>query len=681
MVAGVKKVMKRNGKVVPFDRRKISNSIFQAAQAVGGTDKSRAEHVANEVIKLINRKYSDSLIPNVEHIQDIIEKVLIENGHARTAKAYILYRQKRAEMRNARAFLQKAIEVVDGYTGKSDWRVKENSNTSFAISGLQAHISGAVIAEYALENIYPPEVSDAHRNADLHIHDLGNGTFSGYCAGWSIRQLLEEGFNGIKGRVAAKPAKHLNAALGQIMNFFGTLQNEWAGAQAFNSFDTYLAPLVWHDKLNYQQVKQCMQEFVFGINQTSRWGNQVPFTNITLDWTVPEDLKKQKAIIGGKRIDKTYAQFQKEMDLINKAFIEVMMEGDADGRIFTFPIPTYNITRDFDWESENTKLMFEMTAKYGIPYFQNFINSNLSPGDVRSMCCRLQLNVKELLNKTGGLFGSGEQTGSVGVVTINLPRLAYLSKGNKFELFQNLKELMRLAKESLEIKRKEVQKWMDAGLLPYSKRYLGTFNNHFSTIGLVGMNEACQNFFQDKKKDITSSEGKALAAEILNFMREEMTKFQEETGHLYNLEATPAEGTAFRLAKHDKKRYPEIIASGEDTPYYTNSSQLPVGHSDDIFEALDHQEELQTLYTGGTVFHGFVGEKISDWKTARDLIKKVCTKYRVPYFTITPVFSICPVHGYISGEYHFCPHEHKEEELKKFGVDTPEIEVEAMNTN
>jgi ribonucleoside-triphosphate reductase (formate) len=675
MTMRVTRIMKRNGKIVSFNSDKITESIFKAAEAVGGSNIDVAKQLTLEVIKEINKRYDDQMMPNVEHVQDIVEKVLIETGHAKTAKTYILYRQKRSEMRNAKAFLQKAMEVVDGYVGQTDWRVKENSNTSFAMSGLQAHISGAIIAEYALENIYPPEIAEAHRKADFHIHDLSNGCFSGYCAGWSLRQLLQEGFNGIKGRVAAKPAKHFNAALGQIMNFFGTLQNEWAGAQAFSSFDTYLAPLVGNDKLDYKKVKQGMQEFIFGINQTSRWGNQVPFTNITMDWVVPEDLKDQKVIIGGERIDKTYSEFQKEMDMINKAFIEVMMEGDADGRIFTFPIPTYNITNDFDWESENAKDLFEMTAKYGTPYFQNFVNSDLKPGDVRSMCCRLQLNVKELLKKTGGLFGSGEQTGSIGVVTLNIPKAAYLSKGDKLKLFQKLKQLMIYAKESLEIKRKECQKWMDAGLLPYSKRYLGSFNNHFSTIGLVGMNEACQNFFADKNKDITSPEGKAFAIELLNFIRKQIAEFQEETGHIYNLEATPAEGTSFRLAKHDKKNYPDIITAGGDSPYYTNSSQLPVGHTKDVFDALDHQEELQTLYTGGTVFHAYIGEKINDWKTARDLIKKMCSKYRLPYFTISPVFSICPVHGYIAGEHNFCPHEHTFEEMEKHGFEIPEMQV------
>lgn len=673
MTPTIQKIIKRDGKVVSFDANKITESIFKAVKAVGGDDRKTAENLTGEIVNVINSKYDETHIPSIEEIQDIVEKVLIENGHAKVSKAYILYRKQRTSLRDSRAFIERTNNIIDGYTGQSDWRVKENSNTSFAISGLQAHISGALIAEYTLQNIYPKEVSEAHINADFHIHDLSNGCFSGYCAGWSLRQLLEEGFNGVIGRVAAGPAKHFNAALGQIMNFFGTLQNEWAGAQAFSSFDTYLAPLVANDNLNFKQVKQGMQEFVFGINQTSRWGNQVPFTNITMDWVVPEDLKDQKAIVGGVRIDKTYSEFQKEMDLINKAFIEIMVEGDQDGRIFTFPIPTYNITNDFDWDSENAKLLFDMTAKYGTPYFQNFINSELNPGDVRSMCCRLQLNVKELLKKTGGLFGSGEQTGSVGVVTLNLPKVAYENKGDKESFKKRLKKLMELAKESLEIKRKECEKWLNNGLLPYSKRYLGSFGNHFSTIGLVGMNEATQNFFSDKTKDITSKEGKEFAIEIMNFMREVIADFQEETGHIYNLEATPAEGTAYRLAKHDLKKYPDIIHAGEAHPYYTNSTQLPVNFSKDIFEALDHQDELQTLYTGGTVFHGYIGESMSDWKAARELVKKVCEKYRLPYFTVSPVFSVCPIHGYISGIHKYCPYDHDEKDVAKYGIETGEI--------
>ena len=668
----VRQIRKRDGRVVEFCKEKITKAIIKAAEAVGGHDQKTAEMLADKVMSVIEYKYDDMEIPSVEDIQDIVERVLIKTGHSKTAKAFILYRFKRAEMRADQAFVNKINGVIDGYIGKMDWRVKENSNAGYAISGLQAHISGAFIAEYTLRNIYPKEIGDAHREADFHIHDLSVGTFAGYCAGWSLKQILLEGFNGVAGKVAAKPSKHFNAALGQIVNFFGTLQNEWAGAQALSSFDTYLAPLVANDKLDYAHVKQAMQEFVFGINQTSRWGNQVPFTNLTFDWVVPEDMKNEKAIVGGKRTEKTYSEFQEEMDLINKAFMEIMMEGDMDHRIFTFPIPTYNITRDFDWDTENARLLFEMTSKYGTPYFQNFINSSLKPGDVRSMCCRLQLDVRKLRSKTGGLFGSGEQTGSIGVVTMNLPKIGYESK-TEDQFFKRLGQLMELAKQSLEIKRKEVTKNMNYGLLPYSKRYLGTLANHFSTIGLNGMHECCLNFL-GKDKGINTKEGKEFAIKILDFMRKKLADFQEETGNIYNLEATPAEGTSYRLAKHDKKRYPGIITSGTDeAPYYTNSSQLPVNHTTDIFEALKHQDELQTKYSGGTVLHGFVGEKISDWKTCRELVKKIAYNFKLPYFTITPTFSICPVHGYIPGEHHTCPHEHTQEELERYGEE--EIEV------
>ncbi len=664
----ISSVRKRDGRVVEFTRKKIFDAVFNAAKAVGGTDKEAAERLAEKVITVIEFTFAPNEIPTVEQVQDIIEKVLIKSGHAKTAKAFILYRQKRNEMRDAEAFLNKVTDVVDGYVRKSNWRVKENSNTSYAISGLQAHISGAIIAEYTLNNIYPKEVADAHRNAEFHVHDLSTGCFCGYCAGWSIRQLLELGFNGVSGRVAAKPAKHLNAALGQIVNFLGTLQNEWAGAQAFNSFDTYLAPFVKKDSLSYADVKQCMQEFIFGINQTSRWGNQVPFTNLTFDWTVPEDMRDQNIVYGGKRVEgDTYKDYQAEIDMINKAFIEVMMEGDMDGRIFTFPIPTYNITKDFNWDSENAKLLFEMTSKYGYPYFQNFINSSLSPGDVRSMCCRLQLDVRKLRNKTGGLFGSGEQTGSLGVVTINLPRIGYLAK-SKEEFFEKLAKLMDIARTSLEIKRKEVTRNMNNGLLPYTKRYLGTLANHFSTVGINGMNECCMNFL-GKDKGIATPDGRHFAIEVLDFMREKLKQYQEKSGNIYNLEATPAEGTSFRLAKHDKKLYPDIISVGNEFPYYTNSSQLPVDYTHDIFEALKHQDELQTKYSGGTVLHGFLGEKVSSWEATRELVKKIANNFKLPYFTLTPTFSICPVHGYVKGEHHTCPHDHSAEELEEYGIE------------
>jgi ribonucleoside-triphosphate reductase len=651
---------------------KITNAIFKAAVSVGGKDKKTAQQLTDKVITVLEYKYDYNEIPSVEDIQDIVETVLIKSGHAKTAKSYILYRAKRAEMRAAGSFIKKVENIISGYVKQGDWRVRENSNAGYAISGLQAHVSGVFLAEYALNHIYPKEIADAHRNADFHIHDLGLGTFSAYCAGWSLRQLLELGFNGVPGRVAAKPAKHFNAALGQIVNFFGTLQNEWAGAQAFSSFDTYLSPLVRKDNLSYPQVKQSMQEFLFAINQTSRWGNQVPFTNLTFDWVVPQDMKDKKIIYGGRYLNETYADYQKEMDMINKAFMEIMMEGDMDGRIFTFPIPTYNITKGFDWESDNAKLLFEMTAKYGTPYFQNFINSSLKPSDVRSMCCRLQLNLKELLSKTGGLFGSGEQTGSIGVVTINLPRIGYLSK-TKEEFFERLGRLMELAKNSLEIKRKEVTKNMNKGLLPYTKRYLGHLNNHFSTIGLNGMNEACMNFL-GYDKNITTQEGRDFALEVLDFMRDKLTEFQEETGHIFNLESTPAEGTSYRLAKHDKIKYPNIITAGiEEAPFYTNSSQLPVNYTTDVFEALELQDELQCKYTGGTVLHVFLGERVSDWTVARDLVKKIAYNFKLPYFTLTPTFSICPVHGYISGEHFTCPHPHTEDQLKKYGRKEEEV--------
>ena len=671
----IKKIRKRDGTIVPFSQEKITEAIFKAAQAVGGKDYREAESLAQAVIEHLNEKFPDKRMLTVEEVQDAVEDILIKTGHARTAKTYILYREKRSQIRSTTAFFVKVKDVVEGYVGKQDWRVRENSNAGYGVSGLQAHISGAMIAEYTLNYVYPKEVAEAHRNADIHIHDLSLGAFAGYCAGWSLRQLLQEGFNGIVGKVEAKAARHFNAALGQIVNFFGTLQNEWAGAQAFSSFDTYLAPLVKEDKLTYPQVKQAMQEFIFAINQTSRWGNQVPFTNITFDWVVPEDLRDEPAIVGGVPQAYTYAGCQEEMDFINKAFLEVMIGGDMHGRIFTFPIPTYNITKDLDWDHPNIPALFTMTAKYGTPYFQNFINSTLKPGDVRSMCCRLQLDVRELRNKTGGLFGSGEKTGSVGVVTINLPRLGFLATSKK-DFFERLERLMVIAKESLEIKRKAVDKHMQEGLLPYSRRYLGSLVHHFSTIGLCGMNECCLNAFG---KSIATKEGKLFASQVLDFMRKKLGDFQVETGNNYNLEATPAEGTAFRFALHDKRQFPNIKTAGKEVPYYTNSTQLPVDFTRDIFDALDHQDELQCKYTGGTVLHGFLGEKISDWRVARDLVKKIFSVYRLPYVTLTPTFSICPVHGYLDGEQFYCGKEHSKEELEKFGIEAEESYEKATN--
>lgn len=644
------KIRKRDSRVVDFDEEKITKAIWAAAQAVGGRDRKLAERLSTRVVALLGEKFPQE-IPGVEDVQDVVEKVLIEEGHARTAKAYILYRKQHETLRKIQTTFLEVEKIVSDYLSQIDWRVRENSNIGYSMSGLMLHVAGSVITDYSLDRIYPMEIADAHRNGDIHLHDLYFG-ITGYCAGWSISKLLFEGFNGVPGVVESKPAKHLDTALLQMANFIGTLQNEWAGAQAFNSIDTYLAPLVRKDALNYNQVKQAVQKFVFNLNITSRWGGQSPFTNLTFDWTVPDDLKKQPVVLGGELLKETYGDYQKEMDLINKAFIEVLIEGDMRGRPFTFPIPTYNLTRDFDWENENAKLLFEMTAKYGLPYFSNFINSNLNPSDVRSMCCRLRLDLRQLdRNVTGGLFGSGDSTGSIGVVTINMPRIAYLSK-DKNEFFDRLEYLMGLAKTSLEIKRGIVDKNMEGGLLPYSKRYLGTLKNHFSTIGPIGMNEACLNLLG---KDIASEEGKNFALEVLEFMRARLSDFQEETSHIYNLEAVPAEGTSFRLAKMDKAKYPDIITAGKRAPYYTNSTLLPVDKTEDAIEALEHQEELQTLYTGGTVFHLFLGERMSSGEAVKRLLKKIAYNTRLPYITMTPTYSICPDHGYLPGEHPRCP--------------------------
>ena len=648
----LEKVRKRDGRIVDFDQERITNAINKAFLAKGyspDTAKLLSKSLSDKVVEKLEKRFEDE-IPGIEDIQDLVEATLIEENFSKVAKAYIIYRKQREDVRKLKETMLEVDKVMDGYLERIDWRVNENSNSDYSLSGLLMHAAGSVVANYVLTKVYPKEIADAHRNGDFHIHDLSMG-IAGYCAGWSLKQLLMEGFNGVEGKVASKPPKHLETALGQMVNFLGTLQNEWAGAMAFSSFDTYLAPFVRVDNLDYRQVKQAIQQFVFSLNVASRWGGQTPFTNITLDWVVPEDMRDEPAIVGGKLMDFTYGELQKEMDLINKAFIEVMMEGDANGRPFTFPIPTYNITKDFDWDSENSNLLFEMTAKYGLPYFQNFINSDLNPGDVRSMCCRLQLNLKELRAKTGGLFGSGECTGSIGVVTLNMPRIGYLSK-TKEEFFERVAKLMELAKESLEIKRKVVNRNMENGLLPYTKRYLGTLDNHFSTIGLVGMNEALLNFMG---KDIGTEEGRKFAVEVLKFMREKLKEFQEETGHIYNLEATPAEGTSYRLARIDKEKYPDIITAGEDEPYYTNSTQLPVGYTDDIFEALDLQDELQTLYTGGTVLHGFLGEELDNPESCKLLVRRIAENYRLPYYTITPTFSICKTHGYIPGEHFTCP--------------------------
>lgn len=649
----IKSVVKRSGEIAPYDRKKIENAIGKAIQAVEkNINPTKAESLTDLVEEKIrlqmagNRAHS---IPAIEEIQDIVESVLIENKEVEIAKAYILYRARHEAVRDTKNLMLDINKTMDGYLAQSDWRVNENANVNFSLGGLILHNSGTITANYWLNNIYSKEIADAHKHASFHIHDLS--MFSGYCAGWSLRQLIQEGLGGVTDKITSKPAKHLSTLVNQIVNFLGILQNEWAGAQAFSSFDTYLAPFVKADKLTEVQVRQCIQSYVYGVNTPSRWGSQAPFTNITLDWTCPEDLKNKKAIVGGKEQDFTYGDCQEEMNIINRQFIKIMLEGDAEGRGFGYPIPTYNITKDFDWDSENAKLLFEMTSQYGTPYFQNFINSDLDPSDVRSMCCRLRLDKRELRKRGGGLFGSDEFTGSLGVVTINLPQIGYLAKTQE-EFFKRLDYLMDLAKESLCIKRKVIQKLYDGGLFPYTKRYLKTLNNHFNTIGLCGMNECCLNFLGC---DITTQKGKQFAEEVLTHMRQRMSDYQEKTGELFNLEATPAESTSYRLARHDKEQYPDIITSGTADPYYTNSSQLPVDYTTDIFEALDHQESLQTKYTGGTVFHTFVGEQIKDWKNCQNLVRTVFSNYKIPYLTISPVYSICPIHGYLSGEHFECP--------------------------
>jgi ribonucleoside-triphosphate reductase len=643
-------IRKRDGRIVDFAQEKITKAIWGAAQAVGGKDRKLAERLSNRVVALLEEKFLQE-IPGVEDVQDLVEKILIEEGHARTAKAYILYRKQHESLRRIKTTFVEVEKIVSDYLSQIDWRVRENSNIGYSMSGLMLHVAGSVVADYTLDRIYSMEIADAHRNGDIHLHDLYFG-ITGYCAGWSLSKLLYEGFNGVPGIIESKPAKHLDTALLQMVNFIGTLQNEWAGAQAFNSIDTYLAPFIRKDELSYKDVKQAIQKFVFNVNIASRWGGQSPFTNLTFDWTVPRDLAHKPVVWGGKLLEETYSEYQKEMDLINKAFIEVLIEGDMRGRPFTFPIPTYNLTRDFNWDSQNAKFLFEMTAKYGLGYFSNFINSDLNPSDVRSMCCRLRLNLRQLdRNVTGGLFGSGDSTGSVGVVTINMPRIAYLSK-NKSEFLERLGYLMGLAKSSLETKREIVEKNMQGGLLPYTKRYLGTLKNHFSTIGPIGMNEACLNLLGE---DIASPEGKSLAVETLEFMRAKLSDFQEETSHIYNLEAVPAEGVSYRLPRIDKRKYPNIITAGKEVSYYTNSTLLPVGKTEDVIEALEHQEELQTLYTGGTVFHIFLGERMSSGEAAKRLLKKIAYNSRIPYITITPTYSICPDHGYLKGEHPNCP--------------------------
>lgn len=655
-------IMKRNGKTEEYSRWRIAGAISRALEASSGINNTEkvedlTHRTEEKLSKFLKNRHPNSA-PAVEEIQDIVETVLIESGEVEAAKAYIIYRAKHEAMRDARKLMLDINTTMDGYLKQSDWRVNENSNVNFSLGGLILHNSGTITANYWLKNIYPEAIAHAHRNADFHIHDLS--MFSGYCAGWSLRQLIEEGLGGVRDKIKSKPAKHLLTLVQQIVNFLGILQNEWAGAQALSSFDTYLASFIKAENLSEKEVRQAVQSFLFGVNTPSRWGSQAPFTNITLDWVVPEDLKFMPALIGGIEQNFTYGDCQTEMNLINKVFIELMLEGDADGRGFQYPIPTYNITKDFDWDTENARLLFEMTAKYGTPYFQNFINSDLDPRDVRSMCCRLQLDKRELRKRGGGLFGSDEFTGSIGVVTINLPRIGYLSH-SKEEFFQRLNYLMERASESLVIKRKVINHLMETGLFPYTKRYLKHLNNHFSTIGIVGMNECLLNFLG---KDILSTEGRTFSLEILDYMRNRLADFQEKTGDLHNLEATPAESTSYRLAKHDKEHYPDIITSGTEEPYYTNSTQLPVDATEDIFDALDQQDELQVKYTGGTVFHGFLGEAINDWKACRNLVKTIAENYSLPYFTISPTYSICPIHGYLAGEHFSCPLCEREQKIK-----------------
>ena len=647
------RVTKRDGTIAEFDIAKISAAITKAFDAMGKQyHPSVMDMLALRVTAEFEPKIKDELVA-VEDIQDCVEKVLSEAGYADVAKAYILYRKQREKVRNVGSALLNYKDLVDNYLQINDWRVKENSTVTYSVGGLILSNSGAITANYWLSEIYDPEVAEAHRNADLHLHDLS--MLTGYCAGWSLKQLIQEGLGGVVGKITSSPASHLSTLCNQMVNFLGIMQNEWAGAQAFSSFDTYLAPFVKVDDLTQKEVKQCIQSFVYGVNTPSRWGTQAPFSNITLDWTVPRDLKDQPAIVGGCERDFTYGDCQKEMDMVNKAFIEIMIEGDANGRGFQYPIPTYSITRDFDWsESENNKLLFEMTAKYGTPYFSNYINSDMEPNDVRSMCCRLRLDLRELRKKSGGFFGSGESTGSVGVVTINLPRIAYLAK-DEADFYARLDKLMDVAARSLKTKRTVITKLLNAGLYPYTKRYLGTFDNHFSTIGLIGMNEVGLNA-NWLRKDLTHPETQQFAKDVLNHMRERLSDYQEQYGDLYNLEATPAESTTYRFAKHDKKHYPDIITANENgTPYYTNSSHLPVGYTEDIFSALDVQDELQTLYTSGTVFHAFLGEKLPDWKAAAQLVRKIAENYKLPYYTLSPTYSVCKNHGYLSGEVSTCP--------------------------
>jgi anaerobic ribonucleoside-triphosphate reductase len=659
----MKYVLKRDSKLEPFDQERITIAIWKAAKAVGGKDKEQAKRISDEVVTLLNKQYGDDGVPTVEEIQDLVEKRLIENGHASTAKAYILYRKQHTDMRELASLLASS-DMVDQYLEVEDWRVKENSNMSYSLQGLNNYLSSTVIAKYWIARIYPQQIAEAHFSGDLHIHDLG--VLGPYCVGWDVSDLLLSGFGGVSGKIESKPAKHFRTALGQVVNFFYTLQGEAAGAQAFSNFDTYLAPFIRYDHLTQKEVEQALQEFFFNMNVPTRVGFQTPFTNLTLDLTVPDFMKNEAVLYNGKVTQDTYGDMTKEMEMFNLAFAEGMRQGDSKGRVFTFPIPTYNITKDFDWDSPVAQAIFEVTAKYGVPYFSNFVNSDMKPEDVRSMCCRLRIDNRELRKRGGGFFGANPLTGSIGVVTLNIPRIGYLSK-NEDEFFERLETLMETAKQSLEIKRKVLEAFTENGLYPYSRRYLRHvkegydkfWKNHFSTIGIVGVNEAIINLLGE---NIASRDGQAFALKMLTFMRKHLADYQEETGCIYNLEATPAEGTSYRLARIDKKRYRDIvfanqkqINSNHAEPFYTNSSQLPVDFSGDLFDALEHQETLQSLYTGGTVFHIFLGERLQSWKSAAELIKKVAWNSKLPYFTLTPTFSICPTHGYTNGEHRQCP--------------------------
>ncbi|HTX71333.1 MAG TPA: ribonucleoside triphosphate reductase [Rectinemataceae bacterium] len=677
----VRQVAKRSGEIERYERGKIAAAIAKAFSAAGdaSADQEREGRIeavvatVEEKLRSIMASRHPHSIPAIEEIQDLVETALIEAREAGVAKAYILYRARHEAMRDAERLMLDINSTMDGYLSQLDWRVKENANVNYSLGGLILHNSGTIIANYWLRNIYPEEISAAHRDAELHLHDLS--MFSGYCAGWSLRQLIAEGLGGIPDKISSRPARRLSTLVQQMVNFLGVLQNEWAGAQALSSFDTYLAPFVKKDALGEREVRQCLQSFLFGVNTPSRWGSQAPFTNITLDWTCPADLRDRAAVVGGEEMPFTYGDCQAEMNLINRIFIELMLEGDSLGRGFQYPIPTYNVTRDFDWDSDNARMLFEMTAKYGTPYFQNFISSDLDPGDVRSMCCRLQLDKRELRKRGGGLFGSDELTGSIGVVTINLPRIGYVATG-RTDFFARLDRLMDLAARSLVIKRKVITRLLEGGLFPYTRRYLGGFDNHFNTIGLVGMHECCLNFLG---RGIESGEGRAFSLEVLAHMREKLQQYQVSTGDLFNLEATPAESTSYRLAKHDRRRWPDIVTSGgAGEPYYTNSTQLPVGLTEDLFDALDHQEELQASYTGGTVFHVFLGEAPEDWRPVRELVRTIASRYRIPYYTISPTFSVCPVHGYLAGEHFSCPKCKSEREARiRDEIATLERELEA----